>query len=36
VVLCAQNVDEHAVKQAVLQAIRSCSSSESGSEHDEE
>ncbi|KAF8721098.1 hypothetical protein HU200_023516 [Digitaria exilis] len=29
-----QNVDEHVVKEAVLQAIRSCS--ESGSEHDDE
>ncbi|OEL17220.1 hypothetical protein BAE44_0021759, partial [Dichanthelium oligosanthes] len=29
-----ENVDEHVVKQAVLQAIRSCS--ESGSEQDEE
>jgi len=30
----AENVDEHVVKQAVLQAIRSCS--EGGSEHDDE
>lgn len=30
----ADNVDEHVVKQAVLQAVRSCS--EGGSEHDDE
>ena len=30
----ADNVDEHVVKQAVLQAVRNCS--ESGSEQDEE
>jgi len=30
----AENVDEHVVKQAVLQAIRSCS--EGGREHDDE
>jgi hypothetical protein len=30
------NVDEHVVKQAVLQAVRSCPESGCGGEHDDE